>query len=304
MDERIANLAQIAGVTRYTYTEGREKGLDVIDCNNGKIRFLLNVNKACDIMQLYHKGQNVSFVSKNGFMQRDLPFANRFEGGMLYTCGLNSVGDRAGYEIHGTIHNTASQILRAECSEDGIVVEAIIRDTQFGGRKLALKRKISSAIGSDSITLEDKVVNEGFRDENYCLLYHVNLGYPMLDEGAKIVADAEKCEPRTPWSGKNMDTVYEVSAPVADMEETCYFLTLKTPEASLVNEKIGKKFTISYSGNTLPHFLEWKNMASGDYAVGLEPSTTELDEGRFHYSTVKAGESVDFSVTLAVSELK
>lgn len=304
MDERIANLAQVAGVTRYTYTEGREKGLDVIDCNNGKIRFLLNVNKACDIMQLFHKGQNVSFVSKNGFMQREIPFLNRFEGGMLYTCGLNSLADREGYDFHGSIHNTPSQVLRAECDEDGIVVEAIVRDTELCGRNLALKRKITSAIGSDSVTVEDTVVNEGFQDAEYCLLYHVNIGYPMLDEGAKILVDAVKCEPRTPWSAQNMDTVFDVSAPVVDMEETCHFLTLKTPEASLVNEKIGKKFTISYSGDTLPHFVEWKNMVSGDYAVGLEPATSELDEGRFHYNTVKAGESVAFSVKLSVTELK
>lgn len=304
MDERIANLAQVASVSRYTYTEGREKGLDVIDCNNGNIRFLLNVNKACDIMQLFHKGQNVSFVSKNGFTQREISFFNRFEGGMLYTCGLDNLAVREGYDIHGSIHNAPSQILRAECNEDGIVVEAVVRDTELGGRNLALKRKITSAIGSDSVTVEDQLVNEGFRDTEYCLLYHVNIGYPMLDDGAKIVVDAEKCEPRTPWASENMDTVFDVTAPVADTEETCYFLTLKMPEAALVNEKIGKKFTISYSGDTLPHFVQWKNMVSGDYAVGLEPTTSELDEDRFHYDTVKAGETVTFSVKLSVTELK
>ena len=40
MDERISNFAQVASLRRYTLTWGREKGLDVIDCDNGKIRFL------------------------------------------------------------------------------------------------------------------------------------------------------------------------------------------------------------------------------------------------------------------------
>lgn len=303
MDGRISNLAQAASLRRYTITEGKEKGLDVIDCDNGKLRFLLNVNKACDIMQLYHNGQNMTFVSKNGFMQKDLPFAKRFEGGMLYTCGLESLGEREGFEEHGTIHITPAQILRAECSESGIVIEAIIRDTEVGGKNLVIKRRITTDIGGDSVTVEDALVNEGFRDENYCLLYHVNIGYPMLDAGAKVVANVEKCEPRTPWAGENMDTAYEVGAPVPDMEETCYFLTLNTPEVSLVNEKIGKKFTVSYSGETLPHFVEWKNEASGDYAVGLEPCTTELDD-RFEYSMIKPGETVSFTIKLAINELK
>ena len=67
MNGKISNLAQIASIQRYTISEGIEKGLDVIDCNSGRLRFLINVSKACDVMQLYHDGENVSFVSKNGF---------------------------------------------------------------------------------------------------------------------------------------------------------------------------------------------------------------------------------------------
>ena len=47
MDGRISNQRQVASLTRYTVTEGREKGLEIIDCNNGNLRFLLNVGKAC-----------------------------------------------------------------------------------------------------------------------------------------------------------------------------------------------------------------------------------------------------------------
>ena len=303
MDARISHFSQIAGIRRYTVTEGREKGLDILDCSNGKLRFLLNVTKACDIMQLFCDGQNMTFVSKNGFTQRETPFGNRFEGGMLYTCGLDSVGDRDGFEPHGTFHNIPAQITRAECTEDGIIVEAVIWDTEIGGKNLQMKRKITSAIGSDSVTVEDTLTNKAFLDTQYCLLYHVNLGYPMLDAGAKILVDSEWCEPRTPWAAENIATAYEIEAPVPGYEETCYFLKPKKPEVSLVNEKLGKKFTVSYSGDTLPQFVEWKNMVSGDFAVGLEPSTTQLDEGRFAFSDIKAGQAIEFMVKLTVSDL-
>ena len=65
--KEISNFQQIASVRRYTITEGISKDLKIIDCNNGKIRFLLNESKALDVMQLYYKGENVSFISKNGF---------------------------------------------------------------------------------------------------------------------------------------------------------------------------------------------------------------------------------------------
>ena len=210
MDGRISNFQQVASLRRYTLTEGREKGLDVLDCDNGKIRFLLNVSKACDIMQLYHEGQNMSFVSKNGFTKREIPFLRRFEGGMLYTCGLDSIGGRDGFELHGTLHNIPAQIIRAECDENGIIVEAIIRDTALFGKNLVLKRKIFTAIGGENVTLEDTLINEGYKTEEYCLLYHINVGYPMLDDGAKIIADVESCTPRTEWAKENVATMYEM----------------------------------------------------------------------------------------------
>ena len=302
MNGKISNFAQIAGVRQYTYTSGRERGISVIDCDNGKIRFLLNASKALDIMQLFHEGQNMSFLSKNAFTARELPFLQRFEGGMLYTCGIDSLGGREGHEIHGSLHNTPAEVVRAECNEDGIVVEAIMRDTALFGQNLALRRRITSAIGGDTVNIEDTLTNNGTKAENYSILYHINVGYPMLDEGARVEADVICADPRTEWSRKTASDMLTVSDCVDSQEETCYFIKLGKPSASLVNDKIGKKFTVSYSADTLPHFLEWRSMASGDYALGLEPCSTELDD-RFRYSTVAAGESVKFALSLSVTKL-
>ena len=298
MNGKISNFQQIGSLRRYTLEGGKEKGIDVIDCDNGKLRFLLNVSKACDVMQLYHEGQNTSFISKNGFTLREPPFGNRFEGGMLYTCGLDNVGGmRDGNPVHGSLHNIPAEIVRAECNDEGIVVEAIIRDTALFGKNLVLRRRIYSAIGSESLRLEDTLVNEGYRTENYCVLYHVNFGYPLLDEGARIVADVAKCDPRTDWARENEATVCEITEPLPEQKETCYFLTFNQPRISLINDKLGKSVTLSYSGDTLPHFVEWKSMACGTYALGFEPTTTELDD-RFAYKTLDAGESVRFWIEL------
>ncbi len=302
MNEKISNLRQVASVTRYTVTEGVLKGLDVIDCTNGKIRFLINTDKACDVMQLYHEGENVSFVSKNGFTKREIPFLNRFEGGMLYTCGLDSIGARDGFELHGTFHNTPAEVTRAEVCDEGVVVEAKIRSTALFGKNLLMKRRITSPLGSDSVRVSDTLVNEGTNEENYCILYHVNLGYPMLDSGSYIVADTEEIIPRTEWSGENVADAFKIKDPVPNEDECCYFLKLKTPKISLVNEKARKKFTLSYSPDTLPKFVEWRSMASFDYALGLEPCTSVLDAG-FEYRTLAPSENVSFFVNIKVEKI-
>ena len=302
MNGKISNLAEVASITRYTVSDGVGKGLDVLDCNNGKIRFLVNTDKACDIMQLYHEGENVSFISKNGFTKREIAFLSRFEGGMLYTCGLDSVGGREGYEVHGTFHNTPAEIIRKEVSEDGIVIEALIRNSALFGRNLVMRRKITSSLFSETLKLEDTLINENCRDEEYCILYHVNVGYPMLDSGAEIEADVEEIKPRNEWAAANVEDAFKIKESVPNEEERCYFLKLRTPEISLVNKKNNKRFTLSYSKETLPCFIEWKSMASGDYALGLEPASTELDDG-FTYRTLSPSEKVSFSLDISVKRI-
>lgn len=301
MNGKLSNFAQKASLRRYTLADGREKGLEVIDCDNGKIRFLLNVSKALDIMQVYHEGVNVSFLSKNAFTAREVDFLSRFEGGMLYTCGLDSVGGREGFPLHGTFHTIPASVIRAECMETGICVEAVIQDTQLFGKNLVMKRKIYTEIDGDTITLEDTLINVGYKAEEYCLLYHVNVGYPMLDDGAKLFIDAENVMPRTVWAAQNQATMYTMSADKPCEEECCYFIKAKTQTATLVNETLGKTFTLSYSGDTLPHFVEWKSMASGDYALGLEPATTMLDD-KFQYAIINANEEVSFALKITIKD--
>ena len=222
---------------------------------------------------------------------------------MLYTCGLDSIGAREGYDLHGSLHNIPAEIVRAECNGEGIFVEAIVRDTALFGRDLVLRRRITSGIGADSFSVEDTLVNEGFREEEYCILYHMNIGYPMLDSGARVIARVDGIEPRTEWSAKNIDTAFEMSEAGPEMEETCYFIKMAEPAVVLVNSSVGKQLTLRYSGDTLPHFVEWKSMASGDYALGFEPCTSVLDGG-FEYKRIGAGESVRFSLSIAVNEIK
>lgn len=302
MDKRINNLDQVAYARRYTLTDGASAGLKVIEVYNGVVRFLLNESKALDIMQLFHKGTNISYLSKNPFTKRETTFLKRFEGGMLYTCGIDVIGGQAGYEDHGSVHNIPALITKCECTSKEITVEAIIRDTELFGKNLVLKRQYKTEVGSDSLTLSDTIINEGYRDEDYSILYHVNVGYPMLDDGVKIKAVLNNIAPRNDWAKENIEKVFEMEYPQDCREETCYLLDLKTPQISVVNDKLGKKFTLSYSGESLPYFVEWKSMASGDYALGLEPSTSLLDND-FKFSSLGKQSQKEFKIMLRIEEI-
>ena len=75
---------------------------------------------------------------------------------------------------------------------------------------------------------------------------------------------------------------------------------MEDPEVSLVNPRLGRKLTLSWSGETLPKFVEWKSRASGDFAIGLEPATCWLDE-HFARRPLAIGECGINKMTLAFS---
>lgn len=293
---------QKAYIRRYTLTDGKENGIKVVELDNGSLRVLLNESKGLDVMQLFHNGVNISFVSKNGFTARDIDFMNRFEGGMLYTCGFDSIGDRKGFTVHGSYHTYPASVISINESETELEVVAQVEITSLFGENLLFRRKVVLPIDSEKLIVDDELINRGTKDENYCILYHVNLGYPMLDEGVKIVADLESVVPRTPYAEKKMANYNVFEAPIDNEEETCYFLKTKNDSIAVENQKLGKRFTLKYSKDTLPCVVQWNSPASQDYALGIEPATCFLDD-KFEYKTIKPNQKICFSLEMNLENI-
>ena len=300
---KIGSAEQVCSATRSQVTDGRANGARLVHVSNGRLNFVLSESNALDVLRLWHEGMNVGFLSKNGLYSGDGDFVQKFPAGMLYTCGLDATGVIAGHPVHGRIHSIPAELRELRADESGVRIVAEIRDTALFGPNLRVTRTIETAAFSEEISLTDEIANLAFRDERYAMLYHVNVGYPIVDEGAVIEADVEETVPRTEWSAKHMATMLEVEPPVDGMDEFCYFHTLRRPEASIVNRALGKKFTLKFSGDTLPKFIEWKSRASGDYVIGLEPATCWLDD-YFAYRTLRPGEKAVNRLTLGVSRLK
>lgn len=299
MDKKISNFEQTAYVRRYVLTEGKAAGLKVTEVYNGNLRFMLNESKALDIMQLWYKGENVSFLSKNGFSTKNEGFSERFEGGMIYTCGLDSIGAREGFAVHGSIHNTPAKVVAIFSDEKEIKVVAEIENTELFGKDLMLKREIATEIGSDKLCLKDMLINKGTKTEKYCLLYHCNLGYPMLDESVTIDYDGRTIVPRTKYSETRLSECKRFSAPVDNEEERCFFIENDCPTVTVKNNNSGRVFTLSYSVSTLPKMILWQSGASHDYALGIEPATSFLDD-KFKYNEIKPDEKIEFKVQLSL----
>ena len=61
-----------------------------------------------------------------------------------------------------------------------------MRQAAVFGENLHLHRRIEAEVGTDEIRISDRVVNHGFSDTPHMLLYHLNVGYPLLDGGCAL----------------------------------------------------------------------------------------------------------------------
>lgn len=283
MDRRIGNPAQLCEAVRVTAADGPARGADLIYVSNGRLNFVLSAANCLDIVRLWHGGTNIGFLTKNGLYNAPDEFSRTFPGGMLFTCGLDNIGAREGFRTHGRIHSVPAAVREINADESGVRIVGEIRLTELFGENVTVVRTLQTSFGSGKIELTDKIVNNGYKTEKYCILYHVNAGYPLADGGAVIEGQFDESHARTPWAEENKAKMFEIEPPSDNMEETVYFHRQSVPSVSIVNKKIGKKLTLSYSLDTLPYFIEWKSRGSGDYCIGLEPATSWLDgyvEGR------------------------
>ncbi|MGI6749839.1 MAG: DUF4432 family protein [Atribacter sp.] len=69
-------------------------------------------------------------------------------------------------------------------------VQGKIREASVFGEKLVLYRKIMSRLGEKTIFIEDEVVNEGWSESPFMILYHVNVGLPIARRGKQALCSS------------------------------------------------------------------------------------------------------------------
>jgi len=306
--KRTGALSQIAGIKRYSFAEGRAKGVEACEVSTGSgLSFTVLPGRGMDIAWAAYRGVPFSYMAKApvsapAYYEREgLGWLKNFFAGLVTTCGLCNVGGPAEYShpilgelrqgLHGGITNTAADNVGVgEEWVDGryvMTVSGRVREARLHAENLTLKRKITAAMGEDKLTIEDTVENEACFREALMLMYHINIGYPFLDEGARFAANSLAITPNDAFS-KEMLARYDVMGPpVHGIQENVYFHDLKpakngTVAAALINEKLEAGVTIRYDKKELPYLTQWKMMGESEYALGLEPGNCTPRGRQFH----------------------
>ena len=289
-EKKLGNISQIRCAYEITIADKR-----CILVQNGKLELLFNKDNALDIVWAKYKGVNLSFLSKNGLNDGARDFVGNFEGGFLYTCGMDNIsGCVSGKPVHGSLHYKKCDNVCAYVDGENVVVHGEVRESALFGKNLLLKRWY--IITPNALIIDDTVKNLAFTDAEYVLLYHVNYGYPFLDEVLQMDIPAIKSEPLTQIAEKRQEDMFRITAPVDGGDEDVYYHTLREGKIRLTNPNKGISVQMEYDVQDFPVTLEWKSMISGDYALGIEPSLSRFDN--FKMRTLKSGESKTYQIKI------
>jgi hypothetical protein len=168
-----------------------------------------------------------------------------------------------------------------ECT---LYCEGTVQQSTVFGEDLHVVRRIEAKVGGTTIVLKDRIINHGFYRTPHMLLYHVDVGHPVLAEGSRYVAPIA----HSIWAAHVGDEYRKqkvgyrtMPAPTVNFREQVWQHEMVADAqgvvpVALVNDAIGFGFMVETAKAEFPCQLQWQNFHAGHYTMGIEPVTNHV----------------------------
>ena len=293
----VGNLYQLGGTRHYCLTDGSSNGTRCIDVKTGSgFEYTVVCDRGLDISLASIDGVNLVHLTAG--MESNPAFYNpsesewlrTFSAGLLTTCGpthLSSPCEDEGEQLglHGRWSSfSAKQVCDLTDYEEGkIEIRGNLQEVVPFGYKLNIKRSIRSEFGKSVVMIEDEIENESSRPAPLNVLYHVNFGYPFLDENATIHVPNSKCRGYEEYSQERIHEQCIVKPPGESPQEKNYLHTFEDQEgvvtAWIHNPSVrgGIAVYLRFDAKQLPYMTQWVMEDIKDYVVALEPANVPCE---------------------------
>ena len=324
--QHVGDIRQLADVRLSELSDGPGRGVRIAEFKTGSgFSFTVLIDRGMDIHDAAYNGMPLAFQSSAGirhtayFESADTGWLRNFHGGWLNTCGLTNVGvpgtDELGeYGLHGRASNLPANLIGygGEWFGDDyeIWLEGSIRESSFFGFDLQLSRRLTARLGESRLKIVDHVENLGDRECPFMLLYHCNFGFPVVNEAAQLILNQKSVQPRDEVAKAGLKTHMIMESPQPGYAEQVFFHELNADKngfatAAIVNKSLNVAGFLSFRQQELSNFIQWKQMGSREYVLGLEPANClvlgrQAERHRGSLRRLKPGETQEMVLYLGV----
>jgi hypothetical protein len=292
---RLGDLSQVASARHVRLVDGPEDGVRAVDVRvAGGVHALVVTDRGMDVGPAWFGGYPLNWQSPTGIVHpsyfQDHQWLRNFHGGLLVTAGLQNVGPPSGADdnyqgLHGRVSNLPASNVTAIADEDeaGIYVDVAgqVRETSVYGADLQLTRRLRFRVGHPTIEINDVVSNVGYEPAPLMILYHFNVGHPVVDDGSRLYGP-ERVTIGFDEQARDAVQVHDhFGPPVHGAPAQVFEHRLEGPGADwatfgVINEAFqptgGMRVSITYRPSQLPRMWQWRMLAPGMYLVGIEPA--------------------------------
>ncbi|HXK95953.1 MAG TPA: DUF4432 family protein, partial [bacterium] len=229
---------QVGGVRHLRFVEGPEDGTEVVQFDTGTgLTFNVLPSRGLDIASAKFRGASLSYDSPAGeahpahFEPEGLGWLKTFYCRLLTAYGMTGAGAPCEDEgqalgLHGRYSHLAARYLKTGDEWVGnnrrLWVSGEIREGYLFGPNVVMRRTLSTEVGSNTIQIEDVVKNEGFTKSPLMLIYHINIGFPVLSETTEFVANS-KVRPRDEEAAKGVNEYTRFDKPIVGFKEQVFY---------------------------------------------------------------------------------
>ena len=219
--------SMLSGVEEHRLVGGKGDSQRIYEIHTAAgLDLVVSPDRNGDITRLRYKGVNLSYMSPCGYVAPayyDSVGANwlqSFTAGFLTTCGLQNVGtpntdDGEELPLHGSIANLPAEHAYWTETEDAFEIHTLTKDETIFGRKLRLERTLRVSKEEPAFTIEDTISNTGAETQPFEILYHMNMGYPLLDEDSVITIPSAEVTPRDDHAAEDVANWMHMEKPTA-----------------------------------------------------------------------------------------
>jgi len=321
--ERVGSLSQVARVDSFTVDDGPSRGTRRIRMvNGGGLDIEVLPDRGMDLGHVSYRGIPLAWISAVGmqsphsYNDQGTEWLRSFGGGLLTTCGLNTFGppsEHAGvsYPMHGRVGAIAAHVSETRMTDTELRVSGEVSQAKVFSENLVLSRVLTLPIGGKTLDIEDTVTNESAHPSPHMVLYHFNLGWPLLDESASLHIPSVSTTPRDEDAAAGLPAWRSIDAPQRGFREQVFAHEFHDGPVSvgIENRVLGIRVDIGFSSRALPALYQWKMADHGHYVMGLEPANISQVDGfaqasqRTQLPILEPGESAKYSLSLTVSEV-